>query len=394
MDSNWKILFTGDIFISQELNSSFISSELGKIISEHDFASCNFEAPIYNELAKPIRKAFSPAIYQHINAARHVQEAGFNIINLASNHSYDYGQIGMAATLKAFCNQLTVGAGLDFNSAYQLQIKEIKGVKVGFLSFCESEFGALTDETLNRGGYAWINHHSVNRRIIEAKSRVNVLLIQVHAGPEEVELPLPEWRYRYKELIDLGADAVIAHHPHVPQGWEVHREKPIFYSLGNFFFTAPNKHPLWNYGYAVSLSFNGAELEEFEIIATQRDSLQVIVCKDEKYEQYLQKLSTMLDSEIYPELVNKQTVNLWNNHYNYLHMQTVNTFPRHGKFKKVWNLIGRLLTKLKIIDNLALLHNIRTESHRWSIQRALSLLEEGEVYKEEKHSKEFTNTKY
>ena len=391
MDSNWKIFFAGDIFISSELNSKFVSNELEKVISEHDLVSCNFEAPIFTESAQPIKKVFSPSVCQYKDAAKYVQEAGFNIINLATNHMYDFGQIALESTLDTFKNQLTVGAGLDFETAYSLKIKELNGIKIGFLSFCESEFGALIDEQLDRGGYAWINHYSVNRRIIEAKSQVNVLFVQVHAGPERVELPIPEWRHRYREIINLGADAVIAHHPHVPQGWEVYREKPIFYSLGNFFFTTLNEYPLWNNGYAVSLSFNGLQLENFEVIPIERCQLEVRISKDRKYEQYLEKLCIMLESEIYQDLVNAQVINLWKNHYNYLHMQTVNTFPKKGKLAKFWRLIGRVLTKLNIIDNLSILHNIRTESHRWSMQRALSLLEENESYKESKNKQEHLN---
>ena len=55
-----------------------------------------------------------------------------------------------------------------------------------------------------------------------------------HAGLEKVNYPLPEFREQYKRFIDYGADAIIAHHPHVVQGWEYYNNKLIAYSLGNF----------------------------------------------------------------------------------------------------------------------------------------------------------------
>jgi poly-gamma-glutamate synthesis protein (capsule biosynthesis protein) len=38
------------------------------------------------------------------------------------------------------------------------------------------------------------------------------------------------------QIIDAGADIIIGHHPHVVQGMEIYKNKPIFYSLGNFVF--------------------------------------------------------------------------------------------------------------------------------------------------------------
>ena len=48
--------------------------------------------------------------------------------------------------------------------------------------------------------------------------------------------PHPAHRQLAFELIDLGVDAIIGHHPHIVQGYEIYKNKPIFYSLGNFYF--------------------------------------------------------------------------------------------------------------------------------------------------------------
>jgi poly-gamma-glutamate synthesis protein (capsule biosynthesis protein) len=114
---------------------------------------------------------------------------------------------------------LHVGAGQNFRKAYMLKTIEIKGFKVGFLAFCESEFGAYTNKESQKYGYAWINHDLVDEIIKRNRSKVDILILSSHAGVEEMPLPLPEWRSRYKELCDLGVDIIIGHHPHVPQGW-------------------------------------------------------------------------------------------------------------------------------------------------------------------------------
>ena len=37
-------------------------------------------------------------------------------------------------------------------------------------------------------------------------------------------------------MIDAGADVIVGAHPHVTQNIEWYKDKPIFYSLGNFVF--------------------------------------------------------------------------------------------------------------------------------------------------------------
>ena len=382
MHDNWKILFTGDVFIKNETGKNFINEDFARIIAGHDLASCNFEAPIYTENAKPIVKTASPHLFQHKAAANIVKEAGFNVIALATNHMYDYGQKALEETLDCFAEQIAIGAGVDFDSAYELKIKEINGIKVGFFAFCEAEFGALTDKYTKRGGYAWVNHPSVVRRIIDAKKIVDVLIVQVHGGCEHTKLPVPETRELYQEFINLGADAIIAHHPHVPQGWETYKEKPIFYSLGNFYFDYKSDDPLWDKGYAVSLSFNGSNLEKFEVIPTEKTASGVSVCKEASYMKYLNDLCELIKDENYYNLVNKQVLNHWYYHYSSNYLKTLKLLPNNAFGDFIFKSLRKFikLTHITFVNNLVLLHNIRTETHRWNVQRALSLIAEKDFY--------------
>ncbi len=382
MDNKSKILFTGDVYIKNEPENSFISEDFARVISEHDIVSCNFETPVYTENARAIPKTASPHLFQHKNAANIVIQAGFNVIALATNHMYDYGEEALKNTLELFNEQITTGAGLDFDAAYKLKIKEINGIKIGFFAFCESEFGALTEKFVKRGGYAWVYHPSVFRNIIEAKKVTDVLIIQVHGGCEHTKLPVPETRELYQEFINLGADAVIAHHPHVPQGWEVYNEKPIFYSLGNLYFDVKSNTPLWNNGYAVSLTFNGKDMEKFDIIPTEKTREGVIISKDESYIKYLNNLSTLISDENYYNLANKQVLDHWFYHYSSICLKIHKFIPDNSFGDIIFKIFRKFikLTNITFVNNLVLLHNIRTETHRWNIQRALSLIAEKDYY--------------
>lgn len=380
MDNEWKILLTGDIHIKNKPENGFISDEFSRIISEHELVSCNFETPVQTDFAKPVPKTASPHLFQSKEAPDIVKKAGFNVIALATNHMYDYGQDALKATLDAFNGQITVGAGLDFDSAYKLKTTEVKGTKVGFLAFCESEFGALTDSRLNRGGYAWVGHPSVFRIVSESRKVVDVLIVQIHGGCEHTKLPVPEIRDLYQEFIKMGADAVIAHHPHVPQGWEIFEGKPVFYSLGNFYFDSKNNYALWNNGYAVSISFKGASFESFKIIPTEKTASGVIISKDESYMEYLNDLSEKIKDKNYYNLADKQVLNHWDNHYSSNFLTTL--LPENSFGKLIYRIMRKFIkiTKITFINRLRLLHILRAETHRWNMQRALSLMAEKEFY--------------
>ena len=79
----------------------------------------------------------------------------------------NYGDEGIAETIKEIKKngRIYAGAGLSFEEAYELKIIEERDIKVGFLSFCEGEFGSFIENEA-RCGYAWINHKIVNEKII------------------------------------------------------------------------------------------------------------------------------------------------------------------------------------------------------------------------------------
>jgi hypothetical protein len=402
MSSKWKAFFAGDVLISQEPETKFVSDDLAAVISEHELVSCNLETQIFSCTFSLFPKAQSPHISMHVDAPELIKEAGFNVVSLATNHMYDFGAKGLKHTLNAFSDITTVGAGLDYESAYKLKVLNIKNTRVGLLSFCEAEHGAIIDESIDDGGFAWINHPSVSFRIIEAKKKVDVLIIQCHAGLERVDLPIPELRRRYREFICLGADAIIGHHPHIPQGWELYRGKPIFYCLGHFYFEYKKKHELWEKGYAVSLMFDGAQLEGYKIIPIEKTVSGVVINNDPDFKKHLDYVCGILDPEVYLDLANKQAIWAWETRYANLYAQAVTFLPHNKTLNNVRNFIRRGVKKVfkntyvldkHMINQLKLLHNLKIESHRWSVERALSLLNERKPQRNTRFSDIYPNSR-
>jgi len=239
-----KLLFCGD-FIAQNPRTIVLSDNLKKLIAECDIKCLNFEGPL--PIGNSVTIPGTAILPQSMESPHWCEENGFNLISLSNNHTGDFGDTGLLKTVDAFKSASVIGAG-SWEEAYTVKTMQKGRLKMGFLSVAQCEFGILNDHwtTKESVGCAWINYPELNNIITEAKRSLDYLFVITHAGIEFFDIPLPEWRDRYRQLIDSGADAVIGGHPHVPQGWELYKGKPIFYSLGNFYFDMPNKRDYFN----------------------------------------------------------------------------------------------------------------------------------------------------
>ncbi len=367
MSNQWSALFMGDLVVTHPLTEPLFSPSLQQQLTAHDICSCNLEAPIKTASGQAQEKV-GPHLWQHAKLPEHLIQASFNLITLANNHIYDFGSTGLQATLEAFAEVKTVGAGTDFETAYALQTFEFHGVKVGCLAYCEAQFGALVDEQLNPAGFAWIHHPLVEQHIQQARQAVDVLLIQVHAGAEFMNIPLPEWRQRYRQFIDLGADAVIGHHPHVPQGWEWYQDKPIFYSLGNAYFDMNVQRRFWEQGLAVSLQFQGTHLHSVNLLSLRKTGNQLTLAPDAAFSDHIEQLSKQLNAPDYLTHANRQAMYLWQHLYQRQYAPSWQSQLKQGL---------KHFLKGTQPSNAHLIHNLQIETHRWTVLRALHLLQQG-----------------
>lgn len=106
---------------------------------------------------------------------------------------------------------------------------------------------------------------------MQSKAKCRWCIVVSHGGEEFASLPNPYTRDRYLKFLELGADAVVAHHPHVPENYETFDNgKAIFYSLGNFIFDTnyQRAHPNTDVGVLLRLIFTEEKME-FEAIGTK-----------------------------------------------------------------------------------------------------------------------------
>lgn len=144
--------------------------------------------------------------------------SGIEMVNIANNHHADYGKPGRTSTLQALD-----GVGVQYAGYGLLAYYEKNGVKIGF--------GGIRETTWRR------EKAQMEQDIAALKAQgCDLIIYSCHFGKEYA----PHRNALQEEIarlaVDLGADIVIGHHPHVVQGVEHYNGGVIFYSLGNFVF--------------------------------------------------------------------------------------------------------------------------------------------------------------
>ncbi|RKN17040.1 CapA family protein [Micromonospora musae] len=164
--------------------------------------------------------------------AAHLREAGFDLLNQANNHGYDYGPKGYQNTQRALEKYDLAHTG----APDQITVVEAEGVKIAVAGF---------------SSYVWSNSlvdiAAAKRVVAKAATMADLVVVQVHMGAEGsdktrvrpgTEMFLGENRgdpVKFsKAMIDAGADLIVGHGPHVLRGMEFYKGRLIAYSLGNF----------------------------------------------------------------------------------------------------------------------------------------------------------------
>lgn len=170
------------------------------------------------------------------------------IASLANNHACDYGIGGMNDTLSYLKNAgiTPIGAGENEDAAHKAVTQEINGRKITILNymdsnnFAEYSYDVMPYANGSSPGYSAYNSADAQKQIAENNDS-DLIVAYLHFGNEYSTSPNEDQVRIAHELIDYGADVVIGSHPHVTQGIEMYKGKPIFYSLGNFIFDQSNE---------------------------------------------------------------------------------------------------------------------------------------------------------
>ncbi len=231
---------------------------------------------------------------------------------MANNHILDYGSEAVDETIRLLeANNIeSVGAGSYLSEAQKpLRIRVDERVIV-FLGFAQNEFNCADEVSAGASPLDSVTNIS---QIRKAKEESDVVIVLVHGGNEYNPVPSPRTVKTYRAYVDAGASAVVGTHPHVPQGYEVYDDAPIFYSLGNFVFDSDQKdppRPFWSKSFFVRLHFQKNKVDNVDVIpykALPRNACLTLLKGEEldEFRRYVASLSEILKDE-------KETRNYWN----------------------------------------------------------------------------------
>ena len=168
-----------------------------------------------------------------------LHEMGVNIVSLANNHTLDYGEDALLDTLETLENAGIdyVGAGQNLDRAKAAVYYTIGDKTIAYLAASRVIFSTDWYATSTRPGMIGTYDPTLLLQCIEeAAANSDYVVVYLHWGVERNHYPEQYQKTFAKKYIDAGADAVIGCHPHVMQGIEFYKGKPIAYSLGNFWF--------------------------------------------------------------------------------------------------------------------------------------------------------------
>lgn len=214
------------------------AGEIRGLAREADLFVVNLECPLTS--AAPGLEKAGHLLSASPDAASFLRGLGVALVTLANNHILDAGEVGLEETLSA-CVGVgieTTGAGLSLESAAKIYYRRSKGRTLAVVNMAEREYSCAG---AGRGGANPFDAIAAVRAIREARCRAAHVVVIVHGGLEGLNFPSPESVRSLRFLAEEGATAVLRHHAHSVQGWELWRGVPIFYGLGNFLFDWPSR---------------------------------------------------------------------------------------------------------------------------------------------------------
>lgn len=233
------------------------------------------------------------------------EEMGVDIVSVANNHIYDYGEISLLDTLDTLeqAEIPYVGAGRNLQEAMTPVYYIANGMKIAFVSATQIERNSVPDTKEatqdSAGVLRCMNPDNLLLVIEEAKKNSDYVILYIHWGTESQEAI--DWLQEQQAPIyaQAGVDLIIGDHPHCLQKMDSVEGVPVIYSLGNFWFNSRTQNSC-----VVKVTLRAGEMESFQFIpCRQSDCRTALLTGQEKTEvlDYMRTISpnVTIDEEGY-----------------------------------------------------------------------------------------------
>ena len=228
------------------------------------------------------------------DSVAYLTDMGVDIVSLANNHAYDYGEQALLDSLQILQAEGIpyVGAGVNEQEASAPVYFIINDMKIAFISATQIERLDNPDtkgatET-SPGVFRCFNGEKLMQTVAQAKEESDFVVVYIHWGTENQEET--DWLQNKQapELVEAGADLIIGDHPHILQRIEIIDGVPVIYSLGNFWF---NSKPLDTGMVKVTISEEG--LQSFQFSPCQQVNCRTSMLEGEEKSRVLGEMRRM-----------------------------------------------------------------------------------------------------
>lgn len=176
--------------------------------------------------------------------AKELNKLGVDLVSLANNHAYDFGEISLLDTMDSLDKVKVpyVGAGKNIKEAEAPVFFEKDGIKAAILAATSIERYGNPDTkaaTEKSAGVArCLNTERLEKSIAAAKKQADIVIVFVHWGSEGTNYIDQMQKNQAEAMVNAGADVIVGAHPHVLQKVDFVKGVPVVYSLGNFWFNS------------------------------------------------------------------------------------------------------------------------------------------------------------
>lgn len=239
------------------------------------------------------------------SSVSNLQDLGVDIVSLANNHAYDYGEQGFLDTLQTLQDAGIpyVGAGANEGEALKPVYYIMNNMKIAFVSATQIEKGDYPDTkgatADSPGVFRCWNVEKLLQVVAEAKENSDFVIVYIHWGTENQESTDWAQNEQAPQIVAAGADLIIGDHPHLLQKIDVIDNTPIIYSLGNFWFNSKTIDTG-----IVKVAVNEEGLQSFQFIPCLQSNCKTTLLTGTEKERVLNEMRLMsgnvqIDSEGY-----------------------------------------------------------------------------------------------
>lgn len=240
-ESKLSLMMVGDVLIHSSLYDDAYEDgtyNFDKMLTLIKPIVNNYDLAFYNQESILGGTKLGLSSYPAFNSPHEVGEAftsiGFNLVNLANNHTLDRGKKAVISSnnyWKTKKDVLTTGSYNSQDEQNNIQIKEVNGIRYALLGYTTTTNGIKPSNNYYVNVYS---EEQIKKDINLVKDKVDLLLVSMHWGEEYNNSITKEQESIAKYLSSLGVDIVIGHHPHVIQPIDYIGNTLVIYSLGNF----------------------------------------------------------------------------------------------------------------------------------------------------------------